>query len=156
MPDNSPSAMRHLEAERLAALDHDAPTLDELAHLAACAPCRAEREAFIALAAMAATMGADSAVTGTDEARLTRWESLAPQLRREGLLTSTTDITPLRTPAARVAMFTASASAPASRSTRTAQTPTRGMMRRCPCAGCRIAVHRCERYCASPRPSSVS
>ena len=45
--------MQHLEAERLAALDHDAPTFDELAHLAACSACRTERDAYAALVQMA-------------------------------------------------------------------------------------------------------
>jgi hypothetical protein len=84
--------MQHLESERLAALDHDAPTLDELAHLAGCAGCRAERDAFVALTVLAR----ESA--HAEGPRLTSWESLSSALRTEGLLTSTVDITPLSTP----------------------------------------------------------
>lgn len=90
------TAMQHPEAERLAALDHDAPTLDELAHLAACSACRAERDAYAALVGMAHAAG--RARADGDAPRLTSWDSLSAALRDEGLLTSTTDITPLRTP----------------------------------------------------------
>ncbi|HYW32478.1 MAG TPA: hypothetical protein VE869_13300, partial [Gemmatimonas sp.] len=87
--------MQHLEAERLAALDHDAPTSDELAHLAACAMCRAEWDAYGSLR----TMAQESATHDVpDSARLTSWDSLSRALRSEGLLTSTFDITPLQTP----------------------------------------------------------
>jgi hypothetical protein len=86
------TVMPHLEAERLAALDHDAPTLDELAHLAACAACRAGRDAFIALTALA-RQGA-----GDHGPRLTSWDRLASALREEGLLAGTVDITPISTP----------------------------------------------------------
>lgn len=75
----------HLEAERLAALDHDAPTTDELAHLAGCAACRAERQAFMALRAMA---GVAAEPAAPDAPRLTDWDRLASGLRREGLLTT--------------------------------------------------------------------
>ena len=84
--------MQHLETERLAALDHDAPTPGELAHLAGCAVCRAERDGFAAITAMAR----ESA--HADEARLTSWDTLSLALRKEGLLTSTVDITPMATP----------------------------------------------------------
>jgi len=89
--------MQHLEAERLAALDHDAPTLDELAHLAACSACRAERDAYAALVGMAQSAGLTR--PDGDAPRLTSWDSLSVALREEGLLTSSADITPMRTPA---------------------------------------------------------
>ncbi|MES2521226.1 MAG: hypothetical protein V4617_00915 [Gemmatimonadota bacterium] len=87
--------MQHLEAERLAALDHDAPTAEELAHLAACAGCRAEWDAFGDLRLRAQEAAAQDLPDG---ARLTSWDSLSRALRTEGLLTSTFEITPVRTP----------------------------------------------------------
>lgn len=88
--------MQHLEAERLAALDHDAPTCDELAHLAACSACRTERDAYAALVQMAQHAG--DVVHATDALRLISWDALSDGLRDEGLLTSTGAITPMRTP----------------------------------------------------------
>lgn len=88
--------MQHLEAERLAALDHEPPTLDELAHLASCSACRAEHDAYAALAQVAQQAGQVAA--GTDTPRLVSWEALSVGLRAEGLLVSTGAITPLRTP----------------------------------------------------------
>jgi hypothetical protein len=84
--------MRHPDSERLAALDQEPATAEELAHLAACAVCRAERDAFVALAAMAR----ESA--NAEVPRLTSWDTLSSALRQEGLLTSTVDITPIATP----------------------------------------------------------
>jgi hypothetical protein len=81
--------MRHLETERLAALDTDEPTPDELAHLATCASCRREREAFARLADLAAGE-AELLATRTadgDRPHLTDWGTLSAALRREGLLT---------------------------------------------------------------------
>ena len=75
----------HLEAERLAALDHDVPTTDELAHLAQCGACRAERQAYTALQGMARAV---TAPTAPDAPRLTEWDRLAAGLRSEGLLTT--------------------------------------------------------------------
>ena len=74
--------MSHLSPDRLAALADDAPTPAELAHLSACAECAAEREAHRALAGLA---GAERTSIGLP---LTRWETLAPALRAEQLLTS--------------------------------------------------------------------
>lgn len=88
--------MQHLEAERLAAFDHDEPTLDELSHLAACALCRAEREEYAALARVAYESAHAPSDAGAP--RLTNWDSLSAALRNEGLITSTADITPLKTP----------------------------------------------------------
>lgn len=75
----------HLEAERLAALDHDVPTTDELAHLAMCGACRAERQAYMALQGMARAVAAPAAPHAP---RLTEWDRLAANLRSEGLLTT--------------------------------------------------------------------
>jgi hypothetical protein len=73
--------MLHLPAERLAALaDHD-PTPAEAEHLAACAACCRERDAYRALVAMAAARR-DAA----GEPLLT-WDALAGRLRDERLLT---------------------------------------------------------------------
>ncbi|MEQ1689839.1 MAG: hypothetical protein ABMA00_01030 [Gemmatimonas sp.] len=79
------NANQHLDLERFAALDHQAPTTDELAHLAACTVCRAERHAYLTLQGMAAAMAAPSV---PDAPRLVEWERLASGLRQEGLLTS--------------------------------------------------------------------
>jgi hypothetical protein len=73
--------MSHLNPERLAALADDDATAAEAAHLAACAACRRERDAYRALLRLAARER-DAA----PPAPLTRWESLAPALRGEGLL----------------------------------------------------------------------
>jgi len=73
--------MSHLSPDRLAALADDATTPAELAHLSACAECAAECEAHRALAGLA---GAERTSTGLP---LTRWETLAPALRAEQLLT---------------------------------------------------------------------
>lgn len=75
----------HLDSERFASFDYDAPTTDELAHLAGCAACRAERQAFVTLQSMATAMATPPA---PDAPRLIEWEQLAGDLRREGLLTS--------------------------------------------------------------------
>lgn len=80
---NTLSGSVHLDPERLAALDHDAPTTDELAHLASCAVCRAERQAYVTLQAMAIAMP-----RAPQSARLTDWDKLAVSLRSEGMLTT--------------------------------------------------------------------
>ncbi|MGH7620079.1 MAG: hypothetical protein ACREPM_22925 [Gemmatimonadaceae bacterium] len=72
--------MSHLPTERLAALVDEAPTPAELAHLAICAACARERAAYRSLADLAS---AESARLG---APLTDWESLAPALRRDGVI----------------------------------------------------------------------
>ncbi|MEP6780424.1 MAG: hypothetical protein ABJC26_11085 [Gemmatimonadaceae bacterium] len=78
--------MLHLDPERIAAFDHDPPTVDELAHLAACKPCRAERAALIELAQMAMLAGDEPIASFAP--RLTNWESLSVELRKQGLITS--------------------------------------------------------------------
>lgn len=91
--------MQHLDSERLAALDHEPATVTELAHLAACADCRTERDAFAALAQLASAAGDVDDVHGAE--RLTDWSRLSVQLRSEGLLRTTgehaidVDATPL-------------------------------------------------------------
>jgi predicted anti-sigma-YlaC factor YlaD len=78
--------MQHLELQRVASFDHEPPTIDELAHLAACRFCRDERAAMHELSQMAAHL-----LTDTPEVvlpSLTNWERLSLELRAEGLLTS--------------------------------------------------------------------
>jgi hypothetical protein len=76
--------MPHLDSERLAALDNDAATTDELAHLAQCAPCRAERAAFDRLATLSY---AEASRDALHTPRLTEWSALSAALRAEGLVT---------------------------------------------------------------------
>jgi hypothetical protein len=78
--------MLHLDAERLAARDHDPLTADELAHLAQCAACRSERDAFDRLAALA------EGERDRPGARLTSWAALSSALRDEGLITRPSDV----------------------------------------------------------------
>ena len=73
--------MSHLSPERLAALADEDPTAAELAHLSACAACTAERDAHRALLGLAAGERTSIGLP------LTRWESLAPALRGDGLIT---------------------------------------------------------------------
>lgn len=81
--------MQHLDTERIAAFDHASPTADELAHLNTCPICRAERDAFAALARLAAQDG--YAMASSQAPRLSDWESLSVVLRAEGMLTSASD-----------------------------------------------------------------
>jgi hypothetical protein len=69
------SLTEHLSAQRLAAYD-DAPTMDELAHLAGCATCRQERAAYARLVAHAASEFAVDA----EAPRLVEWEAIAAGL----------------------------------------------------------------------------
>jgi hypothetical protein len=71
--------MSHLSPERLAELGDERPTPTELAHLSSCAACAAERAAFESLD----TLSRAEPVIGVP---LTRWETLAPALRAEGLM----------------------------------------------------------------------
>ncbi|MEP6835920.1 MAG: hypothetical protein ABJB74_21200 [Gemmatimonas sp.] len=77
--------MQHLETERIAAFDHDEPSAEELAHLAACTVCRTERNAFSALNQRSMQMAADAPAFSAAP-RLTNWESLSTRLRAEGLI----------------------------------------------------------------------
>ena len=79
---------QHLEIERLAAFDHDAPSVGELAHLAACATCRTERDAFSALNQRSMHLADTPVFPGAP--RLTNWESLSVALRAEGLMAGAT------------------------------------------------------------------
>lgn len=74
--------MLHLPAERLAALADDEPTTTESEHLARCAECTRERESYRCLLALSKGEGSTTALP------LTRWETLAPALHAEGLLTA--------------------------------------------------------------------
>ena len=74
--------MLHLSSERLAALADSEPAPFEADHLAGCADCARERAAHRALLMMAR---ADREQLGMP---LTRWESLAPELHRAGLVTA--------------------------------------------------------------------
>jgi hypothetical protein len=69
--------MLHLSTDRLAALGDDQPTPAEMAHLATCAECARERDAYQSLVAMA---HAERAPLGLP---LTRWESIAAALAAE-------------------------------------------------------------------------
>lgn len=81
--------MQHLDTERIAAFDHDAPTAGELAHLDACATCRKERAAFSALSARALQLV--DAPAPASMPRLTSWDALSSQLRAEGLIKTSVD-----------------------------------------------------------------
>lgn len=72
--------MLHLSSERLAALADSEPAPFEAEHLAACATCARERAANRALLMMAR---AEREQLGMP---LTRWDSLAPELHRAGLV----------------------------------------------------------------------
>ena len=71
--------MSHLSAERLAALIDEQPTPAELSHLVGCTACSRERSAFEALFDMA-----KNAVTIGQP--LTSWNTLAPRLKRDGVI----------------------------------------------------------------------
>ena len=72
--------MSHLPDERLAALIDEPPTPAELAHLASCERCAAERAAQRSLHEMASAHGARIGEP------LTTWEALAPALRADGII----------------------------------------------------------------------
>jgi hypothetical protein len=72
--------MRHLSAERLAAVADEQPTNDEAAHLAQCAHCGAERDAYRLLVAGAA-LERDRTV-----APLSSWGAISARLRAEGIV----------------------------------------------------------------------
>lgn len=74
--------MLHLSSERLAALADSEPAPFEADHLAGCATCARERAANRALLMMAR---AEREQLGMP---LTRWDSLAPELHRAGLVTA--------------------------------------------------------------------
>jgi hypothetical protein len=74
--------MLHLSSDRLAALADSEPAPLEADHLAGCATCARERAANRALLMMAR---AEREQLGMP---LTRWDSLAPELHRAGLVTA--------------------------------------------------------------------
>jgi len=74
--------MLHLSSDRLAELADAEPTPHEADHLATCAACARERAATRALLMMAR---AEREQLGMP---LTRWDSLAPELHRAGLVTA--------------------------------------------------------------------
>ncbi|MFN2565450.1 MAG: hypothetical protein ABR499_10625 [Gemmatimonadaceae bacterium] len=74
--------MLHLSSERLAALADSEPTPLEADHLAVCAACARDRAATRSLLMMAR---AEREQLGMP---LTRWDSLAPELHRAGLVTA--------------------------------------------------------------------
>jgi hypothetical protein len=71
--------MSHLDAERLAALADDEPTIAERSHLDSCAACARELGLYGALRDHARAERESAA-------RLTDWDELAAQLSAEGLL----------------------------------------------------------------------
>jgi hypothetical protein len=76
----------HLDAERLAAFDHEPFTDEELAHLSACASCRAEQEAIARLVDLAhGVLVAEAAAedAGQTAPRLVSWEQIATGLARD-------------------------------------------------------------------------
>ena len=79
-PYHTPHPMPHLVPDRLAALADGDPTPAEVAHLAGCATCAAERDAHARVLTVAHLERERSLPP------LTSWESLAPALRAEGLL----------------------------------------------------------------------
>jgi hypothetical protein len=72
--------MLHLSSERLAALADSEPTPTETDHLAVCAACARERAAHRSLVVMAREEREQLGMP------LTRWDSLAPELHRAGLV----------------------------------------------------------------------
>lgn len=74
-----PTAGTHLAPERLAAFDEMPFTADEAAHLAACAACRAEHDAMLAVVGMAAAFGRQE--IAADAPRLVEFESIMAGLR---------------------------------------------------------------------------
>jgi hypothetical protein len=137
-PVDMPIDNRHIEAERLAAFDQESPTADELAHLAHCAVCRRERQAFESLTRLAHDAGS---IAASDAARLTDWDRLAIGLRREGLLASaeSTILEPATSamrPVATVTPLSAAPSVPPS----TPQSVTRSFTQRASAAWLRVAA----------------
>jgi hypothetical protein len=70
----------HLDLERLVAFDALPFSGDELAHLASCAACRAEREAVASVVTLASAWG--QTPPNAAAPRLVEWEQIAAGLRR--------------------------------------------------------------------------
>jgi hypothetical protein len=129
---------RHIESERLAAFDQESPPTDELAHLAHCAVCRRERQAFESLARLAHDT---LSVAEPDAARLTDWDRLAVGLRREGLLPVAESVESATSAARPVATTTASfASSSALQSVPSAPPTTRSIAPRASSTWLRVAA----------------
>jgi hypothetical protein len=72
--------MLHLSTDRLAALADERPTADEAAHLTVCVECAREVAAHRSLVALA------NVEREAMRLPLTRWDTLAPALKADGLL----------------------------------------------------------------------
>ncbi|MCC6243961.1 MAG: hypothetical protein IT353_14050 [Gemmatimonadaceae bacterium] len=100
----------HIRSERFAALDDQPLTLDELAHVARCAACRDERQAYLSLRALAAAAAEPMNERDVLQPRLTEWEALSSALRADGLLrTPTATDSPMRPEVASVVRHSPSA-----------------------------------------------
>lgn len=91
----------HLDAERFAAFDHEPFTDAELAHLSACASCRAEQAAMAHLVDLAhGVLVAEAAAedAGQTAPRLVSWEQIAAGLARDARQDGRLDV--LNAPAA--------------------------------------------------------
>ena len=77
--------MLHLHTDRLAELGDDTPTPEEAGHLASCAVCARERDAYLSLVAMA---HAEREPFGLP---LTRWDAIAAELAAPANATSMHD-----------------------------------------------------------------
>jgi len=75
----------HLSPDRLAACEAGQGTLPERMHLRGCAPCREEMAAIGRVVGLAEAWR-DAPEEPLGAPPLTQWETLAPALRREGLL----------------------------------------------------------------------
>jgi hypothetical protein len=73
-------SMSHLPIERLAALADEQPTSEEQAHIAICASCAHERDAYRSL--LAATVAERTRIG----APITSWDSLRPDLVSDGII----------------------------------------------------------------------
>jgi hypothetical protein len=102
--------MSHLTPERLAALADDEPTAAEATHLATCGACARERRAAATLVSLAAAERDAVALP------MTRWETLAPRLRDEGVLAPARRV-PRRLLQVAAALLIAAAGAAAGRAT---------------------------------------
>lgn len=107
--------MRHLSAERLAAIADEHPSPDESMHLAQCAPCTDGRDAYRRLVAGAARERERPA------APLSDWGGLSARLRAEGLVRTpeTAPVLPSARPLATTSDITSAPSAIAATRRRT-------------------------------------
>ncbi len=84
--------MLHLPAERLAALADESPTRLEIEHLAYCAECRRERDAYLRVQRLACDESTRLAPAISD------WTAIASALRAEGMLTTPDESRPVPAP----------------------------------------------------------